>query len=87
VIEVVDYAMMLITRRQTEETTMYNTDFLQQIEQSRRNLFGNSGLPPSIEDCARYSLPPSLKVVRCIQNTNGEWTTPKEQPPTDYIIP
>ena len=53
---------------------MYNwRDFGKQIEESRRYLFGNSGEPPSPEDCAAYTLPADLKVVECFKDTNGEW--------------
>jgi len=58
---------------------MYNTDFSEQIAKSRRHLFGNGGSPPSVEDCALYSLPASLRVVPCRRESNGEWV-PEETP-------
>lgn len=51
---------------------MYNVDVLPQCEESRRRLNGFGG-PPSPTNGARYSLPPSVGVLECRQDTNGEW--------------
>ena len=50
---------------------MYNTDFLAQLDESRRHLFGNRD-PMNLDDSFSYS-PPRTLVVECFLDTNGEF--------------
>lgn len=52
---------------------MYNTDFLPQLEESRRHLFGNTGCPPDEATRARYMPPRSIKTIPCHEDSNSEW--------------
>jgi hypothetical protein len=54
---------------------MYNTDFLSQLEASRRHLFGSNTDPRTTSDEAynRYSIPPGLRVLECNEDSNGEF--------------
>lgn len=56
---------------------MYNVDYLPQLEKFRRDLFGGR-TPEEIADAERrYCPPPSVKIVDCVEDTNGEWV-PKD---------
>ena len=49
---------------------MYNMEFYEQLEQSRRHLFGNNGGPTPEDE--NYVLPPGIKVIPCRVNEHGE---------------
>ncbi len=53
---------------------MYSVDFESQLEASRQHLFGSLE-PREASDAAyqRYSVPPEIRVVKCEENTRGEW--------------
>ncbi|MBS3075590.1 hypothetical protein J4429_03970 [Candidatus Pacearchaeota archaeon] len=51
---------------------MYNIDFLPQLEESRRHLFGNSD-PHNPLSSALYHPPLTLKIIKCGEDINGEW--------------
>ncbi len=48
---------------------MYNIDFLKQIEESRRYIFGNRG--PS--ESPPYFPSKDIEIIQCKEDTNGEW--------------
>ncbi len=41
----------------------------------RRHLFGYSKAP-SPDAHIRYSLPPGIKLIECVEDVNGEWVAP-----------
>lgn len=53
---------------------MYNTDFLPQLEKSRKHLFG-LGEPREVskEYYALYHPPSNLRILECKKDVNGEW--------------
>ena len=53
---------------------MYNSspDFLKQLEDSRRSLFGTRD-PRNIPLSARYYVPREVKVLSCHEDINGEY--------------
>ena len=54
---------------------MYNTDYLEQIEESRRSIFGLGGPNKGAAEAAqraRYSPPPG-QTVPCYEDVNGEY--------------
>lgn len=55
---------------------MYNTDFLRQIEKSRRHIFGTGCFDCrsfSEEVSRKYFPPVNLKVIECYEDINGEY--------------
>ena len=58
---------------------MYNTQFQSQMEKFHNYLFGNKTVDAgqaSDEAHASYSLPESIKLIPCKQDTNGEFVAP-----------
>lgn len=55
---------------------MYNTDFSEQLERFRDNLFGTGCLDvrkASDEAHKRYFLPNDIELLDCAKNDNGEY--------------
>ncbi|MBS3079660.1 hypothetical protein J4218_06060 [Candidatus Pacearchaeota archaeon] len=52
---------------------MYNTDFLPQLEASRRHLFGSLDTRDAVRRMNNYVPPSNLQVLPCVEDTNGEW--------------
>ncbi len=56
---------------------MYNTDFLPQIEEFQRYLFGSGcvDVRAAVEEASKkpYFPPKDLEIVRCHEDTNGEF--------------
>lgn len=62
---------------------MYNPKYLPQLEKFRVDVFGRRGDSRELEERAKlggrrveqipYSLPAGIKVIPCVQDTNGEW--------------
>ena len=53
---------------------MYNTEFQRQLDESRRNLFGNNDpRTASVDSYLLYSPPKDLKLLPCIENEHGEF--------------
>lgn len=67
---------------------MWNTDYSEQIRQSRALLFGNGA--QGHDDCLRmsdeahkmYRLPAGVKTFPCFEDTNGEWVAEPSRPLT-----
>lgn len=54
--------------------------FFEQLEESRRHLFGNATEPRTASDNAfknSYAPPFNLKVIPCKEDVNGEWVPEK----------
>ncbi|MBD3361925.1 hypothetical protein GF358_03995 [Candidatus Woesearchaeota archaeon] len=55
---------------------MYNIDFRDKIEKSRRHIFGAGCIDPraaSQEAYQAYSHPENAKILECHEDVNGEW--------------
>lgn len=58
---------------------MYNIDFLQQLERAREHLFGEGvgEVREHLDDIEASGLgyfpPPDVKILKCHEDTNGEW--------------
>jgi hypothetical protein len=52
---------------------MYNIDFLPQLEESRRRLFGSLEPGEAVEKISNYSPPVGAKVIKCVEDVNGEF--------------
>jgi hypothetical protein len=55
---------------------MYNTDYLPQLEESRRHLFDNRN-PRNLPVSSRYFPPQNIEILECEEDTNGEWVPKK----------
>jgi len=51
---------------------MYNIDFLFQLENSRRHIFGNLD-PRDLPLSVGYYPPPGTRIIECIEAPNGEY--------------
>lgn len=59
---------------------MYNTDFLPQLEKSRKYIFGKRTTEPrEASDKAHiiYSVPKGATILECVEDSNGEFVPKK----------
>ena len=59
---------------------MYNVDFLPQLEKFRRSLRRAEEVPEGERldyTHLRYSPPPGVRILECVEDTNGEWVPRK----------
>ena|GEM_PF-2956521 len=63
---------------------MYNIDFSEQLEQSRRRLWGAGCVDTqaAAEEASRraYFPPENVKVLECYEDINGEWVPNPSKP-------
>ena len=53
-------------------------DFLPQLEESRRRLFGSLEPREAVQRISPYSPPVELRAVECVEDINGEWVPVKD---------
>jgi hypothetical protein len=56
---------------------MYNIDFLSQLEEYRRRLFGSLEPREVVKAISHYSPPVGVRVLECVEDRNGEFVPVK----------
>jgi hypothetical protein len=55
---------------------MYNINYLSQLQESRRHLFGYRD-PRNLPASSRYFPPQNVQILECEENASGEWAPKK----------